>query len=130
MSVVFFNDKKILFSPPYSDSWPCRYRFACGKLILPQQCSKIWNVRKFKRNLKFYRTSAAKSTFRTQNGTDSANFRYTENKKYRSYHVRNVFNRASESLLASALKYAFPHLIRNILLLLGMRDEQKICKLV
>ena len=29
--------------------------------------------------------------------------------------MRNVFNRASESRFALALKYAFPHLIRNIL---------------
>ena len=36
-------------------------------------------------------TFAAKYTFRTQNDTDSANFRYTANKKYRSYHVLNVF---------------------------------------
>ena len=33
-------------------------------------------------------------------------FRYTANKKYRSYQVRNVFQRAL------ALKYAFPHLIQ------------------
>ena len=66
---------------------------------------------------RFSRTSARKSTVRTQNDTDSANFRYTANKKYRSYHVRNVFNRVSESRLALALKYAFPHLERNILLL-------------
>ena len=39
---------------------------------------------------KFYRTSADSSTFRTQNDTDSANYRYTANKKNRSHHVRNV----------------------------------------
>ena len=33
----------------------------------------------------FYRTSAGKSSFRTQNDTDSANFRYTANKTFRSY---------------------------------------------
>ena len=43
------------------------------------------SVRKIKTNLKFYRTSAGKSTFRTQNDNDSANFRYTANKKYHSY---------------------------------------------
>ena len=40
---------------------------------------------------KFYRNSVGKLTFRAQNNTDSANFRYTANKKYRSYHVRNLF---------------------------------------
>ena len=47
-------------------------------------------MRKIKTNLKFYRSSAGK-TFRTQNDTDSANFWYTVNKKYRLYQVRNVF---------------------------------------
>ena len=61
----------------------------------------------------FSRTIVGKSTFRTNNNTDSANFRYTANKKYRLYYERN----ASESRLALALKYAFPHLIQNILLL-------------
>ena len=45
----------------------------------------------FDAHLKFYHTSAGKSTFRTQNDTDKATFRYTANKKYLSYHVRNVF---------------------------------------
>ena len=40
-----------------------------------------------------------------QNDTNSANIRYTANKKYRSYQVRT----------RSCVKYAFPHLIRNIL---------------
>ena len=31
--------------------------------------------------------SAEKTTFRTQNDTDSTNFRYTANKKYSSYYV-------------------------------------------
>ena len=38
------------------------------------------------------------------------------NKKYCSYYVPNVFYRASESRVALTLKYAFPHLIQNILL--------------
>ena len=67
-------------------------------------------VRKIKTNIKLYRTSGGKSTFRTQNDTDSANFRYRENKKYRSYHVR---------------KYAFPHLMRNILYFSGLRFKKK-----
>ena len=36
-------------------------------------------------------------------------------KKICLYHVWNEFNRANESRLALALKYVFPHLIRNIL---------------
>ena len=56
-----------------------------------------------------------KSTLRTQNDTDSANFRCTAIKKYHSYHVWNVFNRVSEPRLALALKYAFPHLVQIIL---------------
>ena len=40
---------------------------------------------KIETNLKFYRTSSGKSSFRTQNDTDKANFPYTANKKYRSY---------------------------------------------
>ena len=39
--------------------------------------------------VKFY--LCGKSTFRTQNDTDWANFRYTKNEKYHSYHVRNDF---------------------------------------
>ena len=99
-------------------------------------------MRKIIINLKLYHTSAGKSTFRTQNDTDLANYRYTSNKKNLWYHVRNVFNRASKSRqgprrheeprfafvesrllrvdrlslrLALALKYVFPYLIRNIL---------------
>ena len=34
-------------------------------------------MQKIKTNLKFYRTNTGKSTFRTQNDSDSANFRYT-----------------------------------------------------
>ena len=88
----------------------------------------MWSVRKIKTKLKCYRTSAEKSTyrtsaekstFRTQNETDLASYRLSSNKKNRSYHVRNVLNRADESRqgprFALALKYAFPHLIRNIL---------------
>ena len=53
----------------------------------------------------FSRTSAGKSTFCTLNDTDSANFRYTANKKYRSYQV---------------------HLLRNILLLNNMHFKVNI----
>ena len=66
-------------------------------------------------NLKFYGTGAGKSSFRMINDTVSANFQYTANKKYRSFHVRNVFPGGSELRLALALKYAFPHLIWNVL---------------
>ena len=60
---------------------------------------RISSVRKIKATLKFYRTSAGKSIFRTQNDTDSANFRYTANKKYRSYHlIRIILFSASEDL--------------------------------
>ena len=38
-------------------------------------------MRKIKTNLIFYRASAGKSTFWTQNDTNSAKYRYTENKK-------------------------------------------------
>ena len=54
--------------------------------------NKILSVRKIKTNLKFYRTSAGKSTFRTQNDTNSNTFRYAANKKYRSYRVWNAFD--------------------------------------
>ena len=50
----------------------------------------ILSVRKIKTNITFSRTSPGKSTFRTQNDTNSANFWYTANKKYPSYHVRNI----------------------------------------
>ena len=53
----------------------------------------VWKV--YFPHLKFYRTSSGKSTFRAQNDTDSANFRYRANKKY----------------------HWFPHLIQNILFL-------------
>ena len=46
---------------------------------------------KFSAHLKFYGISAGKSSYRSQNDTDSTNFRYTANKQNRSYHVRNVF---------------------------------------
>ena len=62
--------------------------FACGKVIFPHKCGKILSVLKIKTNLKFYRISTGKLTFRMQKDIDSANFRYTVNKKYRSYHVR------------------------------------------
>ena len=41
---------------------------------------KILSVRKIKTNLKFPRTSAGKSTFRTQKDTENANFRCTADK--------------------------------------------------
>ena len=50
----------------------------------------VWKV-DFLHHLKFYRTSAGKSTFRMQNDTNSDNFQYSANKKYRSYQVRKVF---------------------------------------
>ena len=65
---------KILFFPPYTESQPCRCCFVCRTLIFPHQCGKILIVRKMKTNLKFYRTSVGKSTFRMQNDTDSAFF--------------------------------------------------------
>ena len=43
---------------------------------------KISSMRKIESNLKFYRTSTGKSTFRTQNYTVKANFRCTAHKKY------------------------------------------------
>ena len=63
----------------------------------------------------FFSTSAGKSTFSTQNDADSANFRYTADKRNRSYHVRRYEESRPLSRLALALKYALPHLIRNIL---------------
>ena len=102
--------------------------FCVRKVDFP---AKILCARKIKANLKFYHTSAEKSTFHTQNDTDPANYLYIANKKNLLYHVRNVFNRVSKSrpgprrheeprpsLWPSlALKYVFPHLIRNILFL-------------
>ena len=44
-----------------------------------------------------------KSTFHTQNDIDSANFRNTANKKYRSYHVKNVATRSCVKIRFTAL---------------------------
>ena len=92
----------------FNESQPCRCRFECRKLIFLHQCDKILSVLKIKTNFKFFRTSAGKSTFRMQNDTDSANLRYTANKKYRSCHERKAYFNARAS-------FAFPHLIQNIL---------------
>ena len=44
--------------------------------------ANVSKLRKIKTNLKFYRTSAGKSTFRPQNDTDKAKFRCSAGKKY------------------------------------------------
>ena len=63
--------------------------YEISRKVQKNKVLKIICVRKIKSNLKFYRTSAGKSTFRTQNDTDKANFGYTTNKEYCSYYVRN-----------------------------------------
>ena len=57
---VIYRFKKIIFCSPYTESQPCRYRFAFAKMFFPNLNGKIKSVRKIKTNLKFYRTSAGK----------------------------------------------------------------------
>ena len=66
------------------------------------------------RAVKFY--VCGNSIFRKQNDTNLAKYRLTSNKKYRSYHLQNVFQRASVSRLDLALKFTFPYFIRNVII--------------
>ena len=107
---------KTIFCPPYTESLPCWCRFACGNFIFPYYCSKILSVGKIKTNLKFYRTGAGKSTFRTQNDTELSNFRYTAKKK--SLIRERIASRSCVKIRLFALdtKYIFLNLRKQFLL--------------
>ena len=68
----------------------------------------------FSVHLKFHRTSPGKSTFRTQNDTDSANFRYTANEKYHyrtwyeRYFLFAVYRKLAKSVSFCVRKVNFP----------------------
>ena len=88
---LFAHDTKYTILPTVQPKLALSVSFFVRKVNFPALVGKILSVRKIETNLKCYRTIAGNSTFRMQNDTDSTNFRYKANKKYRLYHVRNVF---------------------------------------